>query len=1010
MSNDPHDDPSSQPTTSWRSSEPAEPTTQSSPQRTTQAPKQPVVPASSGWGQSGYGAPPPPPPSKPLAPKSAGKGPRSKITTYGAARVLFFLGLIAVVLLVLSLALGVIGYVTIAATLPSPGELANQATQLFTSSQIYDRNGNLLYELTDPQAGRRTVVPFDKISPWLIKATIDTEDPRFYSHPGFDLIGIVSAIFRNVRAGNTVSGASTIAQQLVLTLLLPEGREETLSRKIREAVLASEVTRQYPRNTILELYLNTINYGNLAYGIEAASQTYFHKDAAALTLAEASFLAGIPQAPSVYDPFTTEGRQYTLNRQKDVLRLMQQAGDVTADQAQIAAGAMATYNFVPPSGSFAAQAPHWVVYVRQLVEQEFGAAALYRGGLKIYTTLDPKLQSTAEKVVRDQIASLADKHVTNAGLLAMDPRTGEILAMVGSTDFNNVAISGQVNMTLRPRQTGSVIKPITYLAAFEKGWTPSTVLWDVPVAYTNTAGVVYTPVNYDSLFHGPQWVRSTLANSYNIPAVKTLVSVGIPDFLKVAQRMGIDTLTRPDYGPALTLGGGEVPLIEMTGAFAVFADNGVYMPPIALERVEKANGEIVCKFTPPGQDNGGAPLCQPIENTGVTIVKPQYAYLLTNILSDNEARTPAFGPNSALKLSRPAAVKTGTTNDFKDNWTIGYTPDLVAGVWVGNADNTEMEHISGVTGAGPIWHNFMEAALADRPMLDFARPAGIIEVEVCADSGTQPSQYCPAKKKEIYFADQPPPGPDHDWYQMLNCGGNQQVMLVLPDEARAWVDQNPDWLASKGMPLAPPDKCAPGKAGNGNGNANVKIASPVEGGVVNGVVQIVGTVTLDNFDHYQFEQGISWDPGGWGWVSGPYLSQVTNGSLGEWDTRTVGDGEHTLRLTAFGKGGGRTEFRLRVIVQNNGPTPTETVTPLPTGTLIPTPTETPLAVPTLPPSTATFTPIAPTLTLTKPAPTVTVTEPPPTLTRTVTAAPPATTPTPTETPTETSSPSPTPKP
>jgi penicillin-binding protein 1C len=957
------------------------------------------LPSSSSWGRSGSGAPPPPPPTKAGGSKSKNQNQKPKITAYGASRFLFIAGLISVIMLVCACAIGIVGYVTIAGTLPSPTELAKRATELFTSSQIYDRNGNLLYELVDPQGGRRTTETLNKISPWLIKATIDTEDPRFYSHPGFDPIGIIRAVFQNVRSGTETSGASTIAQQLVRNLLLPEGAERTLNRKIREAILAAEITRQYPRDTILELYLNSINYGNLAYGIQAAAQTYFHKDAAALTLAEASFLAGIPQAPAVYDPYTTDGLKYTLNRQKDVLRLMQQAGDITADEAKIASEAMQTFVFTPPSNTFATSAPHWVVYVKQLVEAEFGPEALYRGGLKIYTTLDPKLQSIAEQVVDDQIAQLGDKHVTDAGLIAMDPRTGEILAMVGSPDFNNVAISGQVNMTLRPRQTGSVIKPITYLAAFEKGWTPSTVLWDVPVVYTDTAGNIYAPNNYDDRFHGPQWVRSTLANSYNIPAVKTLVNVGIPQFLDVARRLGIDTLTRPDYGPALTLGGGEVPLIEMTGAIAVLANQGVYMPPIALDRVEKADGSIVCQFTPSGQDNQGVPLCQPIENTGAQLVKPQQAYLLTNILADNAARTPAFGPNSALVLSRPAAVKTGTTNDFKDNWTIGYTPDLIAGIWVGNADNTPMEHISGVTGAGPIWHNFMEQALADRPVLDFARPAGIVEMEVCADSGAQPSQYCPSKKKEIYFADQLPAGPDHDWYQMLNCDGNQQVMLVVPDEAREWINQNPDWLASKGVPLAPPGNCAPGQP---IGSATVNITSPTDGSTVNGIISIVGTVTLDNFDHYQFEQGVSWNPGGWEWVSGPYEAQVTNGELGQWDTRSVADGQHTLRLTAFGKGGGHTEFLLHVIVQNNGPTPTPTDTPPPTGTPGPTLTDTPLPLPTLPPSTSTPTPtdtsIPPTLTATSPAPTdtpIVITLPPllptdtptPTITPTLTLTP-----------------------
>ena len=846
MTDDISNDQSSQPTASWRSQLPADDPTQAvsqptvdmssmkanpsrpstnTPNPTTdlRPPKSEIRSSQSGWGQSGRSAPPPPPPMdapkvapKPKAqpaPRSKTVGARSRHRGYTVLKALFFVGLFGIVLIVLAFAVGVVGYVSIASALPAPDELEKQATNLFTSSQILDRDGNLLYELIDPNGGRRTTVPLDRISPWLLKATIATEDPRFYNHPGFDLIGIVRAILQNIREGDTVSGASTIAQQLVRNLVLPEGAERTVNRKIREVVLAAEVTRSYPRDKILEIYVNSINYGNLAYGVEAAARTYFHKDAAELTLAEASFLAGIPQSPAVYDPFTPEGRQYALNRQKDVLRLMQEAGDIDAEQARLAAQAMANYTFTPPPNEFTAKAPHWVVYVKQLVEKEFGPEMLYRGGLKIYTTLDSNLQQLAEETVRQQIAQLADKHVTNGALITLDPRTGEILAMVGSPDFNNPAISGQVNMALRPRQTGSVIKPLTYLAAFEKGWTPATILWDIPVVYTDTAGNIYRPVNYDGKFHGPQSVRSSLANSYNIPAVKTLVDVTIPEFLKLARRLGIDTLTRPDYGPALTLGGGEVPLIQMTGAFQVLANNGVYMPPIAIDRVEKADGTVVCVFAPPGSAPTGLPLCQTIDNTGVQLVKPQHAYLLSHILADNGARTPAFGPNSVLQLSRPAAVKTGTTNDYRDNWTIGYTPDLVTGVWVGNADNTEMQGISGVTGAGPIWRDFMQAALKGKPVRSFARPEGLIELDVCATSGLLPTPYCPYTKREMFIAGTQPTQPDN-LYRPIDIDVatglpataetprdrvDTRVYLVLPAEAREWARDN-------GIPQLPVDR------------------------------------------------------------------------------------------------------------------------------------------------------------------------------------------------------------
>jgi 1A family penicillin-binding protein len=904
--------------------------------------------------------------------------PRRKLNSYNIAKALFFVGLIGVVLLVCGLATTIVGYVSIASALPSPDELEQRATQLFTSSQIYDRNGNLLYELLDTEGGRRTFVPLDKMSPWLQQATIATEDPRFYRHPGFDIFGIARAIVQNVRQGDTVSGASTIAQQLVLTLMLPEGRERSLTRKVREAVLAAEVTRQYPRDKILEIYLNSINYGNLAYGIEAAARTYFNKDAAALTLAEASLLAGIPQAPAIYDPFTTDGRAAVLARQKDVLRLMVEEKYITSDQAKLASQAMENYQFTPPANDFNAKAPHWVVYIRQLVEKEFGPEALYRGGLKIYTSLDPQLQAMAEQTVSDQIATLQDKNVKNGALLSMDPRTGEILAMVGSPDFGNDEIGGQINMTLRPRQTGSVIKPFTYLAALEKGWSPATVLWDTPVKYTDTAGNVYEPRNYDGTFHGPQTVRSSLANSYNIPAVKTLVDVGIPKFLEVMRRLGVDTLTRPDYGPALTLGGGEVPLIEMTAAFGTLANQGVYMPPVSLLRVEKSDGTPVCKFTPPGQDNQGLPPCQLIENAGAQLVKPQHAYLLSDILSDNAARTPAFGTNSALKLSRPAAVKTGTTNDYKDNWTIGYTPDLVTGVWVGNVDNKEMQGVSGVTGAGPIWHNFMEAALANRPVLNFVRPEGIVEREVCAWSGAEASQYCPDKRKELFVADQPLPKADQDVFQMLNCNGAEQVVLLVPDDVY-------DWAVQQGypFPVATKSRCMPSGQ---HGDTTIFFTSPTDGATISGRVPLIGTVTMPNFEHYDLVFSRGWDSASWEWISGPHQAQVTNGQLGEWNTPDVPDGDYTLAIAAYGQGGGRTEYKVRVHVQNNVPA-TPTPLSLPTETPLPLPTETPLPLPTeTPPPLPTGTPLPLPTSTPLPEPTATV-EPTPTETPLPTAAP-----------------------
>jgi membrane peptidoglycan carboxypeptidase len=403
-----------------------------------------------------------------------------------------------------------------------------------------------------------------------------------------------------------------------------------------------------------------------------------------------------------------------------------------------AANELKDYTFRPPEVQI--RYPHWVNYIRTLLETQFDPQTIYRSGFSVYTTLDPGLQDQAQSIVARQIQNLADRHVTNGALIAIRPATGEILAMVGSADFYNEAISGQVNMALSPRQPGSSIKPLTYTAAFEKGWTPGTLIWDVPSEFTPSGkpddpGPVYKPNNYDDRFHGPVTVRTALANSYNVPAVKTLNFIGIYDdpntpnqdgFIAFTRRMGITTLLRPDYGLSLTLGGGEVTLLELTGAYATFANGGRRMPPVAIAKILDHAGNLVYQYQPPAGDQ---------------LIRSEHAYLITSILSDNQARTPAFGPDSVLNLPFQAAVKTGTTNDFRDNWTLGYTPDITVGVWVGNADYTPMQNVSGVAGAAPIWHEFMLAAIqqiAGGNPTPFSRPNGVVEKVICAVSGAEP--------------------------------------------------------------------------------------------------------------------------------------------------------------------------------------------------------------------------------------------------------------------------------
>jgi 1A family penicillin-binding protein len=793
-----------------------------------------------------------------------------------------------------SLGLAIYVYTYIAIGLPAPEELPTRSLT-FTSTKIYDRNGGLLYEVFDPQGGRRTLVPLENISPYLCQATIATEDKHFYQHSGVDPIGITRAVWQNVTEQSIVSGASTIPQQLARTVFLsPEERvQRTLSRKIKEAVLAIEITRRYPKDIILEIYLNTIYYGNLAYGIEAAAQTYFGKKAADLSLAEATLLAGLPHSPAIYDPFTNP--EAAQARQAVVLGLMTKEGYITPAQAEAARSE--ELQFVAQRGGI--RAPHFVTYVRQLLEQKYGSAVLYQGGLQVYTTLDLRLQEIAERVAREQIAALADKHATNAALVAIRPDTGEILAMLGSVDFFDSEIDGQVNVALRLRQPGSAIKPVTYVAAFEKGWTPASLIMDVPTEFPDG----YKPTNHDGKFHGPVLVREALGNSYNVPAVKMLQYLGLPAFLEMAQRLGIHSLDRPDdYGLSLTLGAGDVTLLELTGAYAVFANDGRQVPPVAVLRVLDSHGQVIERYHPP---------------KGQPVIFPQHAYLITSILSDSEVRTPDSDPDGVLKLSRPAAVKTGTTDGWRDNWTVGYTPDLVAGVWVGNSDNTPMAEISGVAGAGPIWHNFMEEALADTPPREFIRPGGIETIEICADSGTLPSEVCPRKKWEVFAAGQGPLGPEHDIHQMVRidrttgqlatefCPENlveEKYFQVYPPDGREWAEQH-------GIPQPPTETCT-----SHPGPAQVAIFQPLEGERVEGIVPVVGRANMPDFSHYVVEYGATHDPGGWGPVSGPITTPVESGFLAHWDTRGLHNMGHTLRVLAFDHQGTVAEARVHVMV------------------------------------------------------------------------------------------------
>jgi len=881
----------------------------------------------------------------------------------------------------LALVAGVVGYIVLAAQLPPPDELREREPN-FASSQIYDRNGMLLHEIIDPTTGKRTYVSIDQISSYLKLATVATEDRNFYVHGGFDPIAIARAVYYAVTEREVVSGASTITQQVARNILLgPEASaERTISRKIKEIILAAEVTRRCSKDDILEIYVNNNNYGNLAYGVDAAARTYFGTNAAQLTLPQASFLAGIPQSPATYDPYGG-GRDAALERQKVVLALMVEDGYITVDQAVAAAAEMAAFEF-KPIYSDRIPAPHFVVYVTQWVEQTLGADALYKGrGLRIYTTLDPTLQRIAEEEVANGVAALAEANVSNGALVAVEPSSGHILAMVGSRDFYDTDIGGQVNVTLRCRQPGSAIKPLTYLAALEKGWTPATVLWDLPVSYPDYVGGAYEPVNYDGRYRGPVSMRVSLANSLNVTAVKALEFITVDGLLSAAERLGAASLvspqtecpdypyeTRPDYGLALTLGGGEMKALELTGAYATLANGGVYMAPTPIMWVEERGGKVLI-------DNR--------ERQGERVVKPDLAYLITHILSDTQARCLVFACPSVLELpDRPVAAKTGTTNDNRDAWTVGYTPDIATGVWVGNNDNSPMGSVAGSSGAGPIWQAFMRRAHESITPHGFPRPAGVVEREVCAITGTEPTSACPDKRVEVFSIDMLPPAPEESWLQEVEIDANSGLLAnefcrtnvvtkmavvlsrITDPKGREWVQQ---WAMERGLTMAPETECT-----ESDTPPEVAITSPAPGAELYGWTEIWGTVELPNFDRYDLTYGMGTNPQGWDWISGPHLAPVRGGALGVWQIPDrLTPGTYTLRVTAFNTLGAQFEARQTVLVV--GPTPTPTLEP----------TETPTVTPTLE---ATETP-TPTLT---PTPTATGVPETPTETPTATATPTAT--------------------
>jgi len=589
--------------------------------------------------------------------------------------------------------------------LPSPQLLTRRDLEVTT--KIFDRHGTLLYEIYTDQ--NRTPLSLSKIPKIIQEATIAIEDKNFYRHPGFSVTGITRAA-REILFNNHIQGGSTITQQLIKSALLTP--EVSISRKTKEILLAFWAERLYSKDQILEMYLNQVPYGGTAWGIEAASQTYFGKSVINLNLAEAALLAGLPAAPSKYSPFGAHPEK-AFERQKEVLRRMTEDRYISTEEEQAALANSIQF----AQQKTAIRAPHFVMYIKDLLEKQYGPRLVEQGGLRITTSLDLAIQEKTEEIVRTQIESLASLQVGNGAALVTTPKTGEILAMVGSFNYFDIARDGNVNVTTALRQPGSSIKVVNYAAALENGFTAATILDDSPVVYQTPGSPAYAPVNYDGMFHGLVPLRYALANSYNIPAVKTLAKIGVATMIVKGQAMGITSWTDSSrYGLSLTLGGGEVTMLDMARAYGTLANSGKRVDLTPILEITDYAGNVLLK-----QKN----------QIGSQVVKQEVAWILSNILSDNTARINAFGPNSSLVIpGKTVSVKTGTTNDKRDNWTIGYTPSYLTAVWVGNNNNSPMNPFltSGITGAAPIWHDIMMELLKDKTDEVPVKPEDIVSV------------------------------------------------------------------------------------------------------------------------------------------------------------------------------------------------------------------------------------------------------------------------------------------
>ncbi len=605
--------------------------------------------------------------------------------------------------LIIAIFLAAVGvFAWFAKDLPSPGKLNSRV--VVQSTKIYDRTGqHILYEIHGEE--KRTQIPYSEMPESIRYATITLEDQTFYNHHGIEIKGIFRAALKDIINLGTAQGGSTITQQLIKRSVLTS--EKTLTRKIKEVILAVELEQKFDKDQILEMYLNEIPYGSNAYGLEAAAQTYFGKHAKELTLDESALLASLPQAPSYYSPYGNHADGLKA-RQQYALDQMAKLGYITKDQAEEAKQIDILSKIKPFAENISA--PHFVMFIKEYLEKKYGEQAVEQGGLKVHTTLDWDKQQIAEQAVKEGTnKNVAQYGAENAALIAMDSKTGQILAMVGSKDYFDKTIDGQVNVTISPRQPGSSFKPYVYLTAFEKGYTPETNIWDVDTNFSTDDGKTYDPKNYDGKNRGLLQMKNALGMSLNVPAVKTLYLAGVKDSTDTAHKMGITTLNQPDrYGLSLVLGGGEVTLLDHVNAFSTFATGGIHHDKTAILKVEDGSGNILEQYKSDSRQR---------------VAEEKYVAMIDYILSTNSLRAPVFGENNPLRFdNRPVAAKTGTTNEWRDGWTVGYTPSLAAGVWAGNNDNSPMtQGADGSYVAAPIWRAFMDKALQNYDIEQFPK-------------------------------------------------------------------------------------------------------------------------------------------------------------------------------------------------------------------------------------------------------------------------------------------------